>query len=457
MIERVLAYIKENETSYVDRLKEFLRIPSISTDPAHEQDMRRAAKWVYDLLDGCGIKARIVETEGHPWVVGDTGPADGGGPTILIYGHYDVQPTGDRSLWHADPFDPVEVDGALVARGAADDKGQVLVHLLAAEAWMKVAGRMPVRYKFLIEGEEEIGSPNLAGLIEEQREKLTCDYVVISDTAKLDADTPAITYGTKGMVYKQINITGPKQDLHSGSFGGTITNPGNALCQIIASLRDANNRVTIPGFYDDVQPISDDEKEMMASLPFDDADYLKIVGSPSLHGETGFTTQERRGVRPTLDVNGLFGGFMGLGASTIIPQKMGAKVSMRIVPDQDPERVSQAFDQAVQAAAPDGVIVSTETLAVCAPYVCPLNLPGLAAAKAAIEDGFGKQPVMLREGGSLPILPMFKQALGADSIMIGLALPNSNVHGPNEFFRLADLWNGTRTSAWFAEHLSRGV
>ncbi len=456
MIEQVLTFIRKNEASYVERLKEYLRIQSISTDPTHKESVRRAGEWTRELLAGAGIDAQIVETDGHPCVVGDTGPVEGSAPTILVYGHYDVQPTGDRNLWRSDPFEPAEENGNIVARGAADDKGQVLAHMLAAEAWMKVAGKVPLRCKFLIEGEEEIGSPNLKPVLEKHRERLACDYVVISDTAKFNAATPAITYGTKGMVYKQIDVSGPKQDLHSGSFGGTVTNPGNALCQIIASLKDANNRVTVPGFYDDVQPISQDEKEMIASLPFDEADYLKMVGSPSLHGEAGYTTPERRGVRPTLDVNGLFGGFMGAGASTIIPEKVGAKVSMRLVPDQDPEKVSAAFDQAVQAVAPDGVRVSVETLASCAPYVCPLTLPALAAAKAAVRDGFEAEPVMIREGGSLPILPLFKDILGADSIMIGLCVPDCNLHGPNEFFAKSDFFGGIRTAASLARRLAEG-
>jgi len=456
VIEKVLAHIKQNESSYVERLKEFLRIPSISTTPERKQDVRKAATWVYDTFRGCGIDAEMIETARHPAIIADTGPTDNPGPTILVYGHYDVQPTGDRALWHADPFEPVEVDGALVARGSADDKGQMLTHILAAEAWMKVAGKLPTRYKFVIEGEEEIGSPNLDALVEKHKERLACDFVAISDTSKLDANTPAITIGTKGMIYKQIEIVGPKQDLHSGSFGGTVTNPGNALCQIIASLRDADNRVTIPGFYDNVTLLSAEEREMINSLPFSEADYLESVGSPSLHGETGFTTQERRGVRPTLDVNGLFGGFMAEGAATIIPSKMGAKVSMRIVPNQDPEVISEAFDRTVKAAAPDGVTLTVSTYAKCAAYICPSDLPGLKAARNALKDAFGTEPVMIREGGSLPILPMFKRVLGADSIMLGLAMPNCNLHGPNEFFHKSDFWGGIRTSACFAHRLASG-
>ncbi len=454
VIDKVLQYVKDNGNDYAERLKDFLRIPSISTDAASKPEMDRAAKWVADLLSGCGIKTEILTTDGWPCVVGDTGPVDGDGPTILVYGHYDVQPVGDESLWDADAFNPVEVDGKLVARGSADDKGQVLAHLLAAEAWMKTVGKMPVRFKFLVEGEEEIGSPHLGPLVEKHRERLACDYVVLSDTCKYNPETPAITYGTKGMIYKEILLTGPRNDLHSGSFGGTVANPGNVLCQIITSLKDANNRVTIPGFYDGVQPLSAEEKSMIEALPFDEQGYQDMLGSPGLDGEAGFSTLERRWVRPTLDVNGLFSGFMGEGSSTIIPAKAGAKVSMRIVPGQDPDKIADAFDAAVKAATPAGVRLEIKEHARCAAYMCPLDLPGLAAAKSALEAGFGKQPVMIREGGSLPILPMFKDILGAETIMIGLCLPNCNAHGPNEFFHLSDFEGGIRTAAHFADLLA---
>jgi acetylornithine deacetylase/succinyl-diaminopimelate desuccinylase-like protein len=453
VIQKVLDYAKENEARNVERLKEFLRIPSISTDPDRTAEMKQAGQWVADLLNNCGIKAELAETGGHPCVVGDTGPVDGDGPTVLLYGHYDVQPVGDRSLWDADPFEPTDVDGKIIARGSADDKGQVLTHLLAAEAWMKTVGKMPVRFKYLIEGEEEVGSPNLASFIEKNRDRLACDYVALSDTCKLDADSPAITYGTKGMIYKELEITGPVNDLHSGSFGGTVTNPGNALCQIIASLRDEKNRVTIPGFYDDVVAVTDDERKLMQQLPFDDGKYAKMLGVDALDGEAGFTTLERRWARPTLDVNGLFGGFMEEGSSTIIPAKMGAKVSMRIVPNQDPDKISKAFDEAVRSATPPGVRLTIREHANCAAYMCPIDLPAMGAAVSALESAFGKKPFMIREGGSLPILPMFKQTLGAETIMIGLCWPNCNAHGPNEFFHRDDFQGGIRTSAHFAANL----
>jgi acetylornithine deacetylase/succinyl-diaminopimelate desuccinylase-like protein len=454
VIDKVIEYIGKNESDYADRVCDLIRIPSISTDPGSADESRRAARWVADLFDGCGIDAEIVETAGNPAVLADTGPAESDGPTVLVYGHYDVQPVGDESLWNSNAFDPVIVDGRIVARGAADDKGQMLTHLFAAEAWKKTVGKLPIRVKFLIEGEEEIGSPNLAPLIEKHRDRLKCDFVALSDTCKYNESTPAITYGTKGMLYMEISVSGPRNDLHSGSFGGTVGNPGNALCKIIASFKDANQRVTIHGFYDDIPPMTDQEKSAIASIPFDESEYVSMLGSPGADGETGFSTLERRWTRPTLDVNGLFGGYSGDGMSTIIPARVGAKVSMRLVPDQDPAKISAAFCDHVQRAAPPGVRVEARELANCRPYMCPLDLSALEAAKRAVGLGFGTPPVTIREGGSLPILPMFKRILGAESIMMGFCLPNCNAHGPNEFFHLSDLRCGTRTAAYFTNELA---
>jgi acetylornithine deacetylase/succinyl-diaminopimelate desuccinylase-like protein len=454
MIDKVTAHLESNRKTAEQRLLDFLRIASISTDPARKADTRRAGEWVLKLLTGCGIKAELIETAGHPSILADSGPADGG-PTVLLYGHYDVQPVGDESLWKSPAFEPTVRDGNVYARGSADDKGQVLTHLLAAEAWMKTAGKLPTRIKFLIEGEEEIGSPNLEKIIRDHKDRLACDYVALSDTPKFDEKTPAITYGTKGLVYKEITVTGPKQDLHSGSYGGTLTNPGNALCKIINSLRDSDNRVTIPGFYEQVRAISATEKTQMKGLPFNEDAYRQGMGVSSLEGEKGFTTLERRWARPTVDVNGLFGGFMGKGGSTIIPAKVGCKISMRLVPDQDFQKISKAFDAAVLAAAPPGVKVEVHTHSACAPYVAPLESPGMKAAAQALEAGFGKAPVFIREGGTLPILPLFKQVLGADSLMLGFCMPDCNAHGPNEFFGLSDLHNGSKAAAHFMANIAK--
>lgn len=453
MIDKVIAYIDENNTTNVERLKDFLRIPSISTDPEKKAETRKAAEWVLKLFTDAGIKAEMIETKRHPAILADSG-AEEGGPTVLVYGHYDVQPTGDEKLWHSSPFEPTLRNGDIFARGSADDKGQVLSHMIAAEAWMKVAKKMPIRVKFLIEGEEEIGSPNLDEVITKNKDRLACDYVVLSDTPKFDKSTPAITYGTKGLIYKEIVVHGPKQNLHSGSYGGTLTNPGNALAVIIASLRDKDNRVTIPGFYDDVRPISDEERKKMAALPFDEKAYLAGMGAPSLEGEKGYTTLERRGARPTLDVNGLGGGYMGEGASTVIPAKVFGKVSMRIVPDQDPEKISAAFEKAVRAAAPPGVRVEILDHSKAPAYVATMGTPGMNAATEALKLAFGKAPVFIREGGTLPILPLFKKVLGADSIMMGFCMPDCNAHGPNEFFAVDDFHKGARAAAYFVDQLA---
>ncbi len=453
MIKEVIAHIEANKEKYIERLSEFLRMESISTDPTKQDDIRKCANWVQGVFSDSGFKTQIVETKKHPCVLADTGET-GSGPVALVYGHYDVQPVGDTSLWDSPAFEPTIRDGSIFARGSADDKGQVFTHMLAAEAWKKIAGKLPVQIKFMVEGEEEIGSPNLEEVIREHADRLACDYIAISDTAKFDDDTPAITYGTKGMVYKEIIVTGPKQNLHSGSYGGSLLNPGNVLASIIASLKDGDNRVTIPGYYDDVQEISDDERNKLKALPFDEKAYLESMGAPALEGEKGYSTIERRGVRPTLDVNGMLGGFVGEGASTVIPAKVMAKVSMRIVPNQDPEKISQSFDAAVRAATPAGVRVEIITHAICGAYVTPLDSPGIRAAASAIEAGFGKKPLFIREGGSLPILPLFKEVLGADSLMMGFSVPGCNLHGPNEFFGIDDFMRGIKSSAYFMQELA---
>jgi len=455
VIDKVIAHIDANKDANLVRLNDLLRIPSISTDPERKADVRKSAEWVHGVFKNCGIQSEIVETPWHPSVLADTGPVDGDGPTVLIYGHFDVQPTGEESLWDSPAFEPTIRDGKLFARGSADDKGQVFAHMLAAESWMKAAGKPPIRVKFLIEGEEEVSSPNLEKVLRDNKDKLACDFVALSDTPKFDANTPAITFGTKGLVYKEIVVTGPKQNLHSGSYGGTLANPGNALAVIIASLRDSDNRVTIPGFYDNVKPLTQDEQDKLNELPFDEEAYLAGMGAPALDGEIGFRTLERRWARPTLDVNGLFGGFVGEGASTVIPARVFAKVSMRLVPDQDYKLISKLFDDAVRAACPAGVRLEIVDHGSCAPYVAPTESDGMTAAASAAEAGFGKRPYFIREGGTLPILPLFRDVLGADSLMLGFCMPDCNAHGPNEYLDVSDFHNGTKTAAYLLHYLAR--
>ena len=453
MIESVLARLDEHRAAHLDQLLELLRLPSVSTDPERAGDVRRTATFLADWLGEAGFEAQVVATDGHPCVLADGGPAQQDGPVLLLYGHYDVQPAGDPSLWTSPAFEPTVRNGKLYARGSADDKGQVFAQLCALRAWREVAGQLPVPVRILIEGEEEIGSGHLQGVLEAQRDRLACDYVVISDTAKFDVDIPALTTGTRGLVYKEIVVRGPKHDLHSGGFGGTIANPGNALAAILASLHDSQRRVTIPGFYDQVRPLSPKERTEVASLPFDDEAYRKGVGVPALVGEAGYSTLERQWARPTLDVNGLHGGFTGAGASTIIPASAMAKVSMRIVPDQEPERISAAFDAAVRAAAPRGVTVDIHTHALAEPYLSPQNTVGMSAAVRALERGFGTTPAFARSGGTLPILALFKRILGADSLLMGFCTPDCNAHGPDEFLAVSDFEAGARTAACFLHEL----
>jgi acetylornithine deacetylase/succinyl-diaminopimelate desuccinylase-like protein len=445
-IKKAQGYLDTNKDRFRDELFDYLRIASISAKPDHSRDVRRAAEWTRERCQAAGLKAEVVETAGHPAVVAE-GPQQPGRPTVLVYGHYDVQPEGDLKLWHTGPFDPVIKDGMIIARGAADDKGQAFCAILAAEAWHKSAGALPINVKFLLEGEEEVGSPNLTPLVQKLKDRLACEYVLIHDTAKYSEDVPAVTSATKGLVYKEVIITGPKKDLHSGSFGGSIANPANELARLIASFHDADAKVTIPGFYDRVKEMSSEEVAMMNSLPYSEADFLSDVGSPKSHGERGYSTLYRRWARPTLDVNGVYGGYMGPGSSTIIPSFAGAKLSMRLVPDQRAEEIERSFEEAVRARVPDTVKVEIKSHASCDPYMADLNSPGMKAAKQAVASGFGREPVMMREGGSLPILPMFKRILGADSLMLGYCLSTCNAHSPNEFFHIRDFEAGMRSTA----------
>ena len=452
-VASVIDRINTDFDLYLNDLLDWLAMPSISTQPDHLADMAQAAEWICQRLTDAGLSAEILPTAGHPAVLADSGPSDAA-TTVLIYGHYDVQPTGNDKLWTSPAFKPVVREGAVYVRGAADNKGQVFTHVCAVRAFKAANAALPVRVKFLIEGEEEIGSPNLGAFITEHRDRLACDYVAISDTAKFDADTPAITYGTKGLVYKEVRLFGPDRDLHSGSFGGSVANPATVLTGLIASLKDDDDRITIPGFYDDVRDLTPRERELMAALPFDEDAYRVQLGSPALHGEKGYTTLERRWARPTLDVNGLYGGYGGTGAATIIPASAGAKVSMRLVPDQDPQRIAADFDEALRQRCPDGVRLEIENHGQAAAYVAPLDSPGLRAAAAAVHAGFEKKPFFIREGGTLPILPLFKSELGADSLMMGFARPDCNAHSPDEFFHLTDFQAGIRTAAHFLHQIA---
>jgi len=444
-IEKALETFHRLRPALLNDLFEFLRFPTISARPEHKPEMARCAAWVGDRLTAAGLDARVIETSGHPAVIADGGPpASPSAPALLVYGHYDVQPVGQEDLWHSRPFEPVVRDGAIYARGSADDKGQLMIHLAVARVLREAGLPWPVRLKFLVEGEEEIGSPGLPGLLRQQQAALACDYVLISDTSKHDQDTPALTCGTRGLVYKEIVVSGPSRDLHSGQFGGTVANPANVLAAIIAGLHDRDGRVAVKGFYEDVAPI-DERQEWLSALPeISDEQLRQATGSPCPFGEAGFTTARRRTVRPTLDVNGLLAGYTGQGAATVIPAQASAKISMRLVPDQDPQKVSEAFDATVRALCPDAVRLQIVTHQGCRPYRLPAGLAVLSLAAQALEATYGRKPVMTLEGGTLPILPLFKEVLGADSLMLGFADPNCNLHSPDEFFHLADFDRGVQ-------------
>lgn len=454
-IESAIGYLNQNKDRYREELFDYLRIASISAQKEHAGDMRTAAEWTRDRCRAAGLRAEVVDTPGHPAVIAE-GEQKPGRPTVMVYGHFDVQPEGDLKLWHTGPFEPTVRDGMIICRGSADDKGQLLCAILAAEAWMKTAGSLPINVKFCIEGEEEIGSKNLQGLIEKHRQRLACDYIVIHDTAQFGIGMPALTISTRGLVYKEVIIRGPKKDLHSGVYGGAIANPANELAKLIASFHDSDGRVTIPGFYDRVVEMTPEETREMNSLPFDERAFLEDVGSPRTTGEKGYSNLQRRSSRPTLDVNGIYGGYMKEGSSTIIPSFAGAKVSMRLVADQRGEEISHAFEEAVRMRVPDTVTVEILDHARCDPYLADPNSKGMLIAKKAIEAGFGKAPIMMREGGSLPILPMFKQLLGADSLMLGYSQQNCNAHSPNEFLHVADFEGGMRCSAAFFGLMAEG-
>lgn len=445
-IQKTFDYLNTHKDKFREELFDLLKIESISAQKDHGPDVRKAAEWVRDRCVKAGLKAEIVETAGWPAVIAE-GEQKPGRPTLLVYGHYDVQPEGDLKLWHTGPFVPVIQEGKIICRGSADDKGQAFCAILAAEAWLKTAGHLPINIKFCLEGEEEVGSPNLAALVKKYKERLACDYVVIHDTAQFGEGVPAVTAATKGLIYKEVIVTGPKKDLHSGSYGGAVANPANVLAKLIASFHDENAKVTIPGFYDRVKEMSAEEVKMMQGLPYDENEFLADVGSPKTYGEKGYNALHRRWARPTLDVNGIFGGYMKEGSSTIIPSFAGAKISMRLVPDQKAVEIEKAFEDAVRARLPDTIKFEIKSHASCDPYLADVNSPGMKASRKAIAMGFGKEPVLIREGGSLPILPMLKQVLGADSLMLGYCQPNCNAHSPNEFLHVRDFEAGMRASA----------
>jgi acetylornithine deacetylase/succinyl-diaminopimelate desuccinylase-like protein len=440
-VENAIRYLREHHDEHLKWAEELCRIPSISTQDEHKGDVRRAVEWVRDLCEKIGFKAQIHDTARHPILYAEWCQVPGA-PTYLAYGHVDVQPAGDLSLWNADPFEPTIRGDWLICRGAADDKGQMLMYLRAAQAWLETAGKLPINLKLLIEAEEEIGSPNLTPFVQKRKDLLACDGILISDTGLYRDGWPTITTGTRGLVYKEVRISGPQHDVHSGS-GGPVVNPANVLAKLIASLHDERGRVAIPGFYDDVVEPAVEERAALAKLPFDEKQFAEELGVPGFGaGEKGWSILELGTVRPTLDVNGIFGGYMQPGTNTIIPASAGAKISMRLVPNQDAEEISRQFDEAVRARMPASVSVEIMDHTHAYPYVTLIEGELVRAAREALRAAFGHDVAYLRCGGTLPILPMFKRELAADSLLLGFASPTCNAHGPNEKVNLGDLNRG---------------
>ena len=453
-MQEVTTYIQNNKEKFIEELKDFLRIQSISTLPEHKEAINNAAEFVARKLKAAGIsRVNIFKTEGHPIVYGEWLGAPGK-PTVLIYGHYDVQPVDPIELWNHPPFDPFVKDGKIFARGATDDKGQLYMHIKSVEAYFKTAGSLPLNVKFLIEGEEEIGSENLEKFINDNTELLKCNSVLISDTELYEAGVPTLTYGLRGMAYMEVELTGPSQDIHSGSFGGAVANPINVLAEIISRLHDKNGRIKIPNFYNSVIKITKRERDNYIRLKFSEKKFAKELGVKELYGEKGFTTLERLWSRPTLDCNGIFGGFTGKGAKTIIPSMATAKISMRLVPDQDPKRIMKEFTKYIKKLAPKSVKVIVRDLHSAYPVLTPLKDKAAIAASKAMEKAFGKKTVYIRDGGSVPIVTVFTKKLKVPTVLMGMGLNSENLHSPNEHFNLNHFLLGIISSAYFMQEYS---
>ena len=454
----VFDYIKEHKSAFEKELFELLRIESISTDSTKKGDIKRAAEFLSDNLKSIGMNTvKIYETSGNPIVYAEHSEAGKGKPTVLIYGHYDVQPPDPLELWDHPPFEPTIVDDKIYARGSADDKGQAFFHIKSVESLLKSQAELPVNIKFILEGEEEIGSPSLVPFLENHRDLLACDLVLISDTSMFAKDTPSITYGLRGLTYMEIEVFGPKRDLHSGVYGGAVNNPANVLCEMIAKMKDENGIIQIPGFYDKVKELTPDEREEYKKLPFDEKEYKEEIGIKDTFGEKGFTTLERASGRPTLDVTGLWGGYQGEGAKTVLPSKAGAKVSMRLVPNQDPKEIAKRFTDFVNEIAPESVTVKITEHHGGSPSITDLDFYGIKAAAKAFEDVYKKDSLFTREGGSIPIVADFKKILGVDSVLMGFGLDSDAIHSPNEHFSITDYHRGIQTSARFLQILPEFV
>lgn len=458
-MEKTQQFIGQHKDRFVAELFALLRIPSVSADPSFQQDVADCATHLATHLKEIGLDGvEVIPTAGHPIVYAEK-IIDASLPTILVYGHYDVQPADPLELWHTPAFEPVikqtpiHPEGAIFARGACDDKGQFFMHVKAVEAMLQTQ-ELPCNLKLMIEGEEEVGSPNLAIFVRENKTKLKADIILVSDTGMLANDTPSITTGLRGLSYVEVEVTGPNRDLHSGLYGGCVANPINTLTQMIASLHDENMRITIPGFYDKVVELSAADRAEMAKAPFSEQAYCEALDIRATHGENGYSTMERGSIRPTLDVNGIWGGYTGEGAKTVIASKAFAKISMRLVPDQDPEEITNLFQKHFESIAPLSVRVKVTPHHGGEPVVTPTDSPAYAAASRAYETTFGKKPIPVRSGGSIPIIAMFEQELGLKTILMGFGLDSDAIHSPNEHFGLFNYFKGIETIPYFYKHFS---
>jgi len=446
-------YQEQHKDRFLNELLDLLRIPSISAKSEHKEDMVRCAEAVKQrLLEAGADTVTIYPTAGHPVVYGEK-IIDPAKPTVLVYGHYDVQPADPLNLWHSGPFEPVIKDGKIYARGACDDKGQFYMHVKALETMVQT-NTLTTNLKFCIEGEEEVGSPNLATFVKQNKELLKADVILISDTAMLSMEHPSIDIGVRGLSYIEVEVTGPNRDLHSGVYGGAVANPATMLAKMIAACHDENNHITIPGFYDDVVEATPEERKLMAAAPFDEQEYAADLGVSKLWGEKGFTTNERTGIRPTLEVNGIWGGYTGEGAKTVLPSKAFAKISTRLVPNQSSHKITEKLIAYFQSMAPEGVTVTASEHHGGEPYMTPIDSKGYKAAAAAIKDTFGKDPIPVRGGGSIPICALFEQELGIKIVFLGFGLDSDNLHSPNEKYDVFNFYKGIETIPYFHKHFA---
>ena len=447
-------FLRNAQSRQLDELSDWLRIPSVSTLSQHQADVERAAGWLSQKMTAIGLQnVEVIQSGGHPIVYGDWLHAGNDAPTVLIYGHYDVQPVDPLKLWTSPPFEPTVRGENLFARGASDDKGQVFAHVAAVEALLATSGALPVNVKFLVEGEEEVGSPALTTFLPAETEKLAADVCLISDTHILSPEQPMIIYGLRGVWAGEISVRGPSQDLHSGMFGGAVHNPNQALCELLARLHDGAGRVTVPGFYDDVLALTETERNALAQVPYDEEKLMQESGVPAVWGEEGFTVTERIGARPTLEINGMWGGFISDGFKTVIPAEAHAKVSCRLVPDQESSAIGPMIEQFLRQIAPPTVEVTVNTLQHAPATVVPLDVPEMQAAASAYTRVFGTEPVFSREGGSIPIATVVQEALGIPILFMGFGLPDDNLHAPNEKLHLPNFYRGIRVGIALMEEL----